>query len=224
MRTTKQGRVGENGKRLASSERCYQQLRWMLMAAQLPEGTRLGEVEWAKRLGTHRAAVREALTMLSHEGVLRRGDRGGFFTPVFEAQDHADVFEARAVLEIGAMRLIHARGLTEANLAPLGEICDAMELLLESDMWLGFIEADRRFHEKIIELAGNKHLVIMYSRASLPHRLPRTSDAAEMRRNFQVTLNDHRQIHRLLVQGSISDAIALMERHLEMSGKLAPVF
>jgi DNA-binding GntR family transcriptional regulator len=217
------GLPGER-RRTASSERCYQQLRWMLMAAQIPDGTRLGEVEWAKRLGTHRSAVREALTLLWHEGALRRGERGGFFMPIFEERDYADVFEARAVLEIGALRLIHARRLGEQQLAPLGELCSTMERLLEAEMWLGFLEADRKFHEKLIELAGNRHLVGMYRRAALPHHLPRSADPAEMLRNFQITLNDHREIHRFLVEGEISKVIALMERHLEMSGKLVSVF
>jgi len=212
----------KNDRRMASSERCYQQLKWMLMTAQLPEGTRLGEVEWAKRLKTHRSAVREALTLLSHEGALQRGDRGGFFTPVLDEHDQADVFEARAVLEIGAMRLIHARSLTEEELAPLAEICDTMQRLLDAHMWLGFIEADRRFHEKIMELAGNRHLIGMYGRAILPHRLPHSTDASELYSNFKTTLEDHCEIHRLLVNGSISEAIAVMAKHLEMSGKLVP--
>ncbi len=209
-----------NGRRLASSERCYQQFKWLLMSAQLPDGARLGEVEWAKRLKTHRSAVREALTLLSHEGALRRGDRGGFFTPVLDEHDQADVFEARFVLEIGAMRLIHARGLTEEELAPLGEICDTMQQLVEAGMWLGFVEADRRFHEKLVELAGNRHLISMYGRAILPHRLPKSLDIAELRQNFEITVKDHREIHRLLVDGRLHDAIARMASHLEMSGKL----
>lgn len=211
---------GKSGHRMASSERCYQQLKWMLMTAQLPEGTRLGEVEWAKRLKTHRSALREALTLLFHEGALQRGQKGGFFTPVLDEHDQADVFEARAVLEIGAMRLSHARGLTEEELAPLGEICDTMQRLLDAHMWLGFIEADRRFHEKIIEMAGNRHLNSMYGRAILPHRLPHSSGVSELHRNFKITLDDHREIHRLLVAGEISEAIALLAKHLEMSDKL----
>jgi DNA-binding GntR family transcriptional regulator len=219
-----ESKAGSNGRRLASSERCYQQLKWMLMAAQIPEGSRLGEVEWAKRLKTHRSAVREALTLLSHEGALRRGERGGFFTPLFEERDITEIFEARAVLEIGAMRLIHSRRLTEEDLRPLEEICDTMERLLESDMWFGFVEADRRFHEKLVDLAGNRHLKAMYGRAILPHRLPRSSDHEEMRRNFQVTLDDHREIHGLLSEGMLTEAITRMEKHLEMSGKFVPVF
>ena len=211
-----------NGRRMASSERCYQQLKWKLMTAQLPEGTRLGEIEWAQRLKTHRSAIREALTLLAHEGALRRGERGGFFTPVLDVHDEADVFEARAVLEIGAMRLIHSRSLSEDDLAPLAEICDTMQRLLDAKMWLGFIEADRHFHEKVIDLAGNRHLIGMYGRALLPHRLPHSNDETELQQNFQITLDDHREIHRLLIKGAISEAISRMAKHLEMDGNFVP--
>ena len=220
MKTKDRTSSDATSRRMAASERCYQQIRWMLMAAQIPEGVRLGEVEWANRLGTHRAAVREAFMLLAHEGSLRQGEKGGFFSPVFEQRDHTEISEARAVLEIGAMRIIHARGVSTTELAPLGEICDTMALLLGADMWLGFIEADRRFHEKIIELTGNDHLIGMYSRASLPHRLPASNTPDELRENFRVTLEDHRVIYQLMLDGKIVEAISKMEDHLELNGKL----
>ncbi|MFI4875368.1 MAG: GntR family transcriptional regulator, partial [Blastopirellula sp. JB062] len=57
---------------LYASEKCYSVLRKMLVCGQLPVGSRLAEVEWSQRLGTQRAALREAMILLTHDGLLIR--------------------------------------------------------------------------------------------------------------------------------------------------------
>lgn len=64
--------------RSIQSQTCYKQLRRMVLLGQIPAGERFREVEWAARLGVHRSSLREALSGLAHEGLIRRGERGGF--------------------------------------------------------------------------------------------------------------------------------------------------
>ena len=138
-----------------TGQRCYRSLRRLIMYAQLPAGERLGEVEWSQRLGAHRSAFREALVLLAHEGLLRRGERGGFFVPYFDHNDIVEIVEARLVIELGALKLIAKKRPSAEKLAPLEELCENMRRLLGSELLLGFVEADRKFHEMLVGLAAS---------------------------------------------------------------------
>lgn len=207
-----------------SSRRCYEHLRHLLMYGQLAPGIRLGEVEWAARLKVHRSALREAMALLAHEGLLVRGQRGGFFTPVLEQRDLEEIWEARSIIEVGAIRLIAARNLPPEAFDLLATICDTMQALCESAIWLGFAEADRKFHETLVKLSGNERLLHMYIRAALPHRVfSSASDPHQVAASARVTLDEHREIHQLLVTGRFVEATQRLEEHLNTTGRLLRV-
>lgn len=202
--------------RVSASQQCYEKLRHLLLFGQIPPGDRLPEIEWCQRLGTHRAALREAMALLAHDGLLRRGDRGGFFVPLLEKRDIDEVWEARAVVEAGAIQLIGTLGLDAEALEPLARICDTMQHLLDANMLLGYMEADRKFHETLVDLSGNDRLIAMYRRSALPHFTFRSSDPHAIRHTAATTIEEHRQIHRSLVAGDIPEAVAVLGRHLHM--------
>jgi DNA-binding GntR family transcriptional regulator len=203
-----------------ANSRCYNQLRRMLINGQIPPGVRLTEVAWAERMDTHRALMHEVMSLLVHEGLLQRRSRGGFVTPLFEQRDLDEIWEARAVLEVGALRLIAARQFDEAALRPLVILCDTQRQMLDMGMELGFIEADRKFHETLVELAGNGRLLTMYRRASLPHTMPRANAPEELLASRLATIQEHRDIHRLILERQLVEARTLLEKHLHMSPRL----
>lgn len=197
------------------SQTCYQQLRRMVLLGQVPAGERFREVEWASRLGVHRSSLREALSGLAHEGLIRRGERGGFFSPLYEQRDLDEVLEVRAILEAGAIRLIAARPPADVPLHRLSEACDVMQQLLESDLELGFVEADRRFHQILIELTENQKLISIHQRAPLPIIFSRQVDAERRRRGAIQTIDEHRRITQLLMDRQFDAAVELLQHHLQ---------
>jgi len=201
--------------RSVQSQTCYQQLRRMVLLGQIPAGERFREVEWAAKLGVHRSALREALSGLAHEGLIRRGEKGGFFAPLYEQRDLDEVLEVRAILEAGAIRLIAARPPAEVPFQRLIDACDMMQQLLDSDLELGFAEADRRFHQILIELTDNQKLISIYQRAPLPITPSRLIDAQRRRQGALQTIAEHRQITQLLMDRQSDAAIELLQRHLQ---------
>ncbi len=210
------------GRRTSGEAECYKKLRHLLLYNQIQGGTRLAEVDWAKRLETHRAAVREALALLAHEGLVVRGDRGGFFVPLMEQRDLEEVWEARLVVEVGAIRLIGSRittgRMTNEDLACLSQLCDTMQQMHDLEMVMGFAEVDHRFHETLVKLAGNRRLLQMYTRAALPFQISSSSDPQVQRRNREQSISEHREITRLIEQHHIADAAAMLEKHLHGIG------
>ena len=114
----------------AQNQAAYDQLRRLLMFRQIRPGIRLAEKEWAQHLGVHRAAVREAMILLEHEGLLRRGERGGYFTPLLEQRDLDEIMQVRTIIEAGAIRLIGARQSTAEEGTKLSGACGAMQQML----------------------------------------------------------------------------------------------
>ncbi len=209
--------------RRAQNDAAYQQLRRLLLFGQIRPGVRLAEKEWAKRLGVHRAALREAMILLAHEGLLRRGERGGYFTPLLEQRDLDEVMQVRAIIEAGAIRLIGARTPVPEE-SRLSEACDAMEQVLVAGLELGFAEADRRFHTTIVELSHNDHLISICRRAPLPLSPSRLADPDARHRAARQTIAEHREIATLIQSRRITEAIARLEQHLSTSHQLAPVY
>jgi DNA-binding GntR family transcriptional regulator len=193
-----------NTVRIVQNQACYEQLRRLLMTQQVRPGIRLAEKEWADRLGVHRAALREAMILLAHEGLLRRGERGGYFTPLLEQRDLDEVMQVRTIVEVGAIRLIGATPPRQEERKKLIAACDAMQQMLDAGFELGFLEADRRFHTTLVELSGNDRLISTYYRAPLPLMPSRLVDSEARRRAAIQTIAEHREIQRCVCKRRIA--------------------
>ena len=208
----------------AQSRECYHQLRRLLIHTQIRPGSRLVEADWAERLKVHRTSLREAMSMLAHEGLLRRGERGGFFAPLYEQRDLDEVWAVRSIVEAGAVRLLAERPEAEVDLALLDRSIDAMEQMLNSDFELGFLEADRRFHQVLVELSGNNRLIELYNRAPLPLMHSALVDPAARRDVGGKAVLEHREIARLIREGRTVEAIERLQEHLHQAHRPSPVY
>lgn len=193
----------------------YENLRRRLTHGQLAAGSRLVEEKWAEILEVNRSALREALNMLAHEGLLETGAKGGFFVPVPTQESLDEILEVRLAIEVGALEILRIRGVVPPQgLEQLQQICGLMQQLLDSGFEYGYTEADRKFHEVLVSMAGNSRLARVYQHAPLPITpLPETSEEGR-RENMQQTLADHRELFRLLQEGCVGEAIVLLRRHL----------
>lgn len=199
----------------AQTRTCYEQLRRRLRHGQIVPGARLVEEKWAAMLKVNRSALREALTILAHEGFLEIGARGGYFVPKLDQDSMEEVLEVRLALEIGALQALEMRGgVPDEDRRLLHQACDLMEQLMEAGFEMGFAEADQKFHEILVNSAGNSRLVRIYRQSPLPLvPLPEPSETAR-RESMQRTLADHREFCRLLDANEFDEARAFLRRHL----------
>lgn len=193
-------------------ERAYHSLRRLLILQQIPEGARLSEPEWASRLEVNRTALREAFARLEAEGLIERGARAGYIVPELTDADVRDILKVRAILERGAIDILVARG--SADLSPMVAACDELESLLAKDYLLGASEADRRFHEALVDLAGNRRLSMLYHRAPLPMIHRRVIATDRWREECARTLREHRSIISSIEAGLAEQARQILEEHL----------
>jgi len=200
---------------LSQREQAYRGLRRLLLLEQLAAGERLREPVWADRLNVNRAALREAFARLEAEGFLERGAKTGYFVPDLTNEDLHDVIEVRLMLENGAIeRLVRLGWNTPRHLKPMREACNQLERLVRESYLLGVAEADRRFHQALVETAGNQRLALLYQRAPLPIIHPVILTGNQWSAWVQQTLEEHRAILAAIIDEEISQAQELLRIHL----------
>ena len=119
------------------------------------------ETRLAEQLGVSRAPVREALQRLIQEG-LAVNKRRGVFIRELTSEDVLDVYLARTACETAAAdAIIQAPedvrwDVLEAALGSLEEAAAASDLR-------STLEADRLFHEQLVDAAGSPRLTRMFA-------------------------------------------------------------
>jgi len=193
-------------------EQAYKALRRLLVLQQVEAGQRLREPEWAERLNVHRSALREAFARLEAEGLIERGSRTGYFVPQLSSSDLAEVTKLRLAFE--CLAIDEVCKLPDTALKPLTAAIDAFERFLDEHYPLGAIEADRRFHEALIDAARMRRLSALYHRAPLPMIHRRTEDVDAWRELCHRTLREHRQIVAALRKRNAEEAKRVLREHL----------
>lgn len=112
-------------------------LRSLVLAGDFEEGQRLSEVAVAKKLGTSRTPLRQAMDRLVSEGILERIDTGGCRVATFTREDIADAIELRGVMEGTAARLAAERGVKPETMAEAYAVLASIDTALAVPMvWI----------------------------------------------------------------------------------------
>ena len=193
-------------------EQAYQSLRRLLVLQQVEPGTRLREPEWAERMRVHRSALREAFARLEAEGLIERGSQTGYFVPRLTTDDVVEVTKLRLALESLAIDEVCAQ--PKPSLDALKRAIDEFEQFTAGGYFLGVLEADRRFHESLVEAAGMRRLSALYHRAPLPLIHRDTEDRGAWREACERTLAEHRQIVASLAKRDVEGAKRVLRQHL----------
>ncbi len=200
--------------RLTLAEQVYSSLKRAILEGDLLPGERLKELEIAQSLGASRTPVREALSKLELEGLLKPLPSGGLTVVKLSADDVREIFGLIRVLESHAARLASGR-ITPEEIARLEGLCDEAERSDESHSE-GLIELNRRFHETMISCSGSKRLQDLLSKlrsAMQPYRIV-SLGSPEFRR---VTVQDHRDMIEALRARDENRLCRLVEDHLSLA-------
>jgi len=216
----------------ADTRRLYQQvadrIRAVIREGGFEAGARLPpERELALQLGVSRPSLREALIALEIDGRIEIRMGSGVYvckppvaaerrTPAL-GESPIELMQARATLE-GAVVALAAARVTQAGLDRVAESLAAMKR--EHARGRMPVEADRRFHLGIAELAGNTVLVRMVGELFDGRHSPissRMSGHAETVQTWTVALAEHERIYRALEARDPQAATAAMFTHLRAS-------
>jgi phosphonate utilization transcriptional regulator len=134
----------------------------MLHAGEIVSGAKLNEVALAGRLGVSRGPVREAFRALEEAGLVKLEKNRGVFVRDISDREASELYDVRAGFDDLAGRLL-APVISDAQLAELNAIVDAMDRL-ETEGIDAYFPMNIRFHDRIVEMTGNRKLITLYRR------------------------------------------------------------
>lgn len=204
--------------------KAQQRLRELILAGQLPAGTRIAELALVERLGMSRTPIRAALMRLGEEGLLQALPGGGYAVRTFSEREVADAIELRGTLEGLAARLAAERGVRQVLLQEASACLDQIDALLQpgtlnDDHFSGFVRLNARFHRLLAEMADSALLVREIERASgLPFASPSgfvgvQAHTPDARDTLVVAQHQHRQVLQAVAQREAGRAESLMREH-----------
>ena len=133
------------------------QLRDRIFAGELLPGTFLDEARLAEELQISRTPLREALKVLTAEGLVRHEPRRGCFVNEVTEQDLDEIFPVIALLE-GRCAREAAINATDADLEELEALHDKLNRHARAKRINEYYAANVAIHEAIIALARNRWL------------------------------------------------------------------
>jgi DNA-binding GntR family transcriptional regulator len=134
-----------------------ERLRAQIVAGELAAGSKLRQVEIARRFNVSTTPVREALAALQREGLVRLHPQRGAVVFVPTVEDLREHYEIRAALEsLAAART--AERFEEHWAKPLAALLDEMSTGPAADR---YIALNQRFHTQLYEHCGRPRLVEM---------------------------------------------------------------
>lgn len=188
-------------------------LRELITRGELAPGSRLNERMLTERFGISRTPLREALKVLSSEGLVELLPNRGAVVTTITAADAEDLFQVMAVLEALGGELACLRA-TDQEIAAITALHAQMREFYERRDLEDYFELNQLIHQKIIDCAGNKELSDAYRRISVRIRRPRFM-ANLSRPRWQEAMHEHEQILDALTRRDSEGLKALLAEHLD---------
>lgn len=197
------------------AERIYQRLKEEIFDFQLLPGDRFSENEIAERMEASRTPVREALYRLQRDGYVDVLYRAGWQVKPFDFDFYEDIYDLRIILELAAVRKICEHEDSSPLLDDLKRIWLVAPAERLSDPYTVSM-LDERFHEMLVEAAGNKEMAKIHHDITERIRIIRRLDFTKKPR-VEATYVEHGKILRAVLQRRADQAQMLLKAHIEES-------
>ncbi|GAA2240906.1 GntR family transcriptional regulator [Herbiconiux moechotypicola] len=172
-------------------------LRNRIVSGDLAPGSRLIEEQLCADFGVSRPPVREALRLLSADGLVELVARRGAVVARFGLADVREIVTLRESLERTALEL-SVPGASEEALNALTAALEVMERHAEEGLEAEAVADSARFHEALVGLAGHSRLSNAYRAISLQVQVLMTLNRVARRESESLVARAAR--HRLLVE------------------------
>jgi DNA-binding GntR family transcriptional regulator len=202
------------------ADKAYRELKSRIQGGQFQPGQRLVERSLCDELGMSRTPVREALKILTTEGLVTTRPRRGMVVSELSEEEVDEIFEFGLVLEAFIASLA-AKKAGEKQLKELKYILNNMKTLLSSDDpdKSHYIELDRQFHVQIAVSAANERLARML-RQTMDNRVLHQTFSHYRAQDCEVSLLQHQTILRAIESGDREWASSAMRTHI-LTGRSA---
>ena len=192
-------------------------LRRLVLRGEIAAGEKVNEIEIARALGVSRTPLREAIKLLTSEGLLEllpgRGARVRRFSPS-EILDHFEVIGAleRHAAERAAERI------TPREAAELRALHESMKASFREGRQQAYFQANQKVHALIVRLAGSPVLDAMHRELSNKARHDRPSTLTSPPR-WADSMREHDGWVEAVLAGDGATAGSLILAHARRTGE-----
>lgn len=187
-------------------------LRERIFNGELAPGSFLDELQLAQQLEISRTPLREALKVLTAEGLVRHEPRRGCFVAEVTEQDLDEIFPVIALLE-GRCAHEAARNASDAELQALEVLHDRLSRHARDGRINEYYAANFAIHEAIIRMAGNRWLAQVITDLRKIVKLARLQQLHAPGR-LDKSLAEHLAVFAALKARDAEGAEAAMRTHL----------
>lgn len=193
----------------ALSNHIAEHITEQIIKGELRPGEKLVEHIYAEEYGTSRAPVREAIYLLSIEGLVERIPRKGAVVKEYTENEIFDLLEIRNMLESMAIERIRKNGVEKEGVQKMAELLDQMKVCSEINQ---YTHLNHTFHMTLVEMSKSETIKTMYARLGWP-LLRIQSISFTNQGNIEKSLREHELLVKLLRDEEISQASVLLARH-----------
>ena len=191
-------------------ENIVQNLRDSIIVGRLSPGVRVTETELAEAMGVSRNVIREALLILSNDGLIEK-ERNRYSKVVkYTKKDVEDIFQLRTALETTAVRsCVESKELCDELLEYSGKIDQILDR--KGSNYSDLIYADIALHTHIIEVTNNKWLIETWHRIVGPVMLL----LFQHMNDVQAMNSRHAGLIEVFQKGDLRKAGEALEGHIQ---------
>jgi DNA-binding GntR family transcriptional regulator len=188
------------------------QLRDRIFSGELAPGMFLDEAQLAEQMHISRTPLREALKVLTAEGLVRHEPRRGCFVNQVTERDLDEIFPVIALLE-GRCAREAAVNATDADIVALEALHDKLSRHAKARRINDYYAANYAIHEAIIALADNRWLAQVIADLRKILKLARQQQLHAPGR-LEQSLSEHLAVFAALKARDPEGAEAAMRTHL----------
>jgi DNA-binding GntR family transcriptional regulator len=188
-------------------------LRDLIVDGSLKPGEKVNEVELCAAFGVSRTPLREAVKALAAEGLISLTPNRGATIATTTSREIVELFPIMGALEALAGELA-AKAVTDAELAKLQRHHEMLVGAHARANWTAYIKANRAFHDRLIDIANNASLTLLY-RQLLARTHAIRFVAKPLPEDWQEAVADHEQIMAALTARNDRKLGRLLALHVQ---------
>lgn len=178
----------------------------------LTTGEKISEKKLCDKFGISRTPLREALKVLTSEGLIEILPNRGARVSRLTLNDVQHTYDVMGALE-GLAGEAACRRITDDELSTISEIHGQMVEHFHRQDLQAYFQANLQIHERILSASGNAVLLEMYN--NLSQRIKRFRFTAEMSAEFwQKAMNDHEAMLEALQDRDSKRLGEILREHL----------
>lgn len=195
------------------AKQAYEYIKSKILSFELPPGMGVSDHTLAQELNMSRSPVREAIFMLTSDGLIETTDMGARVAPM-TLEDIVEICQVRKAVEVAAVNiLLDNGGGTPRQKSKLTEVYKKLKNTTDA---IQNYHYDDLFHGEIMEMANNSRLTTISNRMRLQIYRARWLSFVMPARMDEAN-REHENIYRALMDNDRQASVESLTLHLDRS-------